>query len=174
MTIGRFWAIALGLLLVVSLAFNVFIGGLIAGARLNRAPDMAAAQMENRALWNRLSAEDRTVARDIVRERIRLNRSLGREYREATRAVETAVRAEPFDSARLKSALDQVRALNDRRAQLEFDGLAEAASRFSPEGRALIAEMRRPGLRGLLPPNGEDRREGARGRGPEEPPPPAP
>jgi uncharacterized membrane protein len=174
MTIGRGWAIALGLLLVLSLAFNLFIGGLIAGARLNRPPEIAAAQMENRALWNRLSQEDRAVARDIVRERMRLNRKLGRDYRAAQREVDAALRTEPFDAARFRTALDAMRALNDRRSRDEFDGLIEAAQRFSPEGRALIAEMRRPGLRGLLPPNGQDRRDGPRDRGPEEPPPPGP
>jgi uncharacterized membrane protein len=184
MTLSRPWAIGLGLLLVLSLGLNLFIGGLIAGARAHRGPDMAAMQAENRALFARLSDADRAVAREIVRDRLRLTRSFGGDYRQAMREAETALRAQPFDAARYRTALDAIRGLNDRRTEQEFDGLVEAAQRFTPEGRALIAEMRRPGLRALLPPEGrgDGPRDGARDgrpgrdegdeRGP--PPPPAP
>jgi uncharacterized membrane protein len=158
MTIGRGWAVALGLLLVASLAVNVFIGGLIAGARMSRLPAVEATQWENRALWSRLSTQDRAIAREVIRDRIRLARGMAADYRRAMGEVERSLRTEPFDADRLRAALDRVRAMNEERAHAEFEGLVEAARRFSPEGRALIAEMRRPGLRGLLPPSGEGER----------------
>lgn len=173
MTIRRGWAIALGLVLLASLAFNLFIGGLIAGARMNRSPETATAQMENRALWSRLSQEDRAIARDIARDRMRLGRAMARDYRTAMREIDDALRAEPFDAARFGAALDRVRALNEQRGRQEFEGLTQAAQRFSPEGRALIAEMRRPGLRGLLPPDEFERRGPPRER-PETRPQPTP
>ena len=175
MTLSRGWAIGLGAALVLSLAFNLFIGGLIVGARLNRGPDMASLQAENRALYARLSETDREVAREIVRNGRRLTRAFGGDYRRALREAESALRAEPFDAVRYRATLDQIRMLNDRRTQREFDALAEAAQRFTPQGRALIAEMRRPGLRWLLPPEWPGRPGEPRGeRGPEaeEPAPP--
>ena len=154
---GRRWmAWALG----ASLAANLVVAGALVGAALSgpsarggpRGAPTAGGAVELSGLVRALAPA----------ERIALRRALvadgavgaGRAAMGAARAeVVAALRAEPFDPARLEAALEGVRARRDALGARGAAALAAVAARMGPEARAAYADRvaampeRRPRLR---------------------------
>lgn len=136
----------LGLALFLSLAANLYMGGVMLGSHYSGSQcDSRKAEWEKRdaALRARLSAEDYA----IVKEGMKAHR---REFKEARArldaardAVDAAMKAEIFDQAALDSALMAERDLkagmmSDMRAARE-----EVIRKLSPEGQAIMKDVSR-------------------------------
>lgn len=140
------------ILLIVSLALNLFlvgtiVGGLVVGQRLRaeRPPPARGGP----ALWaaaRELSPEDRAAYREVLRGedgQARLNLRAARQARaEAWRSLN----AEPFDPAVVRKHLSDARAQDAQaRGELE-DRIVTFAATLSPEDRARFVEgLTRPG-----------------------------
>lgn len=138
------------ILLILSLALNLLVVGLVAGAwafgphhRQPRGVDLVLGPVARA-----LDEEDRRAIRDRLIEQPELRRSGRAERRETQQALITALRAEPFDPDALASLLDaeQNRAQAVQRAAREAF-LARLAE-MEPQARRdfadrLASEMRR-------------------------------
>jgi fructose-1,6-bisphosphatase/sedoheptulose 1,7-bisphosphatase-like protein len=130
-------AIILIVLLVVSLALNFFAGGVIvAGMRAQRV--LAGFDRTRAAFMERLPAElQRAVAMDVVSQRERIFTAL-EELRRARGEMFAAMKAVPFDRARLDRAMAEVRAKTQALQSVGQAALAAAVAAATPETRAKI------------------------------------
>jgi uncharacterized membrane protein len=133
--------------LVVSLALNLAVAGLVAGAALKGRPDAGGRDglwPYSRALPEPYRGDLMRALRDSRRDWIADREALG-----STRAeLAAALVAEPFDAAAVTALLarqrDRFTALADRGAAL----LVEQIARMSPEERRAYAEALERGPRG--------------------------
>jgi uncharacterized membrane protein len=152
---SRPWVLVL---LVVSLALNLFLGGLMAGRWFSgphhRAP-MAAAERgpagEPNRILQRMAAtvppEHRGAFEAAIakhHERIVQAATQSREARERVRDI---LRKEPFDRASLDLAFENVR-VHNMALQSEIQAaIAEAASQLPPDARQRLSDWRAQGGR---------------------------
>jgi uncharacterized membrane protein len=136
-------------LLVVSLALNLLVAGLVVGASL-RHHDRDDGRMRERAevprdfvrspLLSALAAEDRrAVGRELMGAEgsIRENRA---DLRARFERLLVALRAEPFDRTAVEAILDEQRAVGARRLERAEDAVLDRLSAMSPEARAAYAD----------------------------------
>lgn len=137
MTIRGRTAVVLVVILVVSVALNFFAGGIIA-AGLYAQRHLAGLDRTVERFGERFPPEiRRAVAGDLLARRDQAFKLVD-ELRAARREMFAAMRAEPFDRARLDRAMEVVRA---RTAALQAFGQAALASVLataSAEARARI------------------------------------
>jgi uncharacterized membrane protein len=146
MTLSGRRAVLVLAVLVVSLCVNVFAAGLLAGRWWGGRDGhdgprgRPAASLDVERLTERAPPEARPHLREAFRERRpeagERMRALGAARREAA----AAVRAEPFDPARLDAALSEVR---DRTSEVQavlHRGLGEALARMPPDVRRFYGE----------------------------------
>lgn len=140
-------------LLIGSLALNVFfvctLGSLavrhyvIAGQpAATERPRTAAARIERLAAP--LPAADAERLRIAFRAREGAAEGARETLNRAFDRIQTAMRAQPFDSAQLRNALVEVRAARPTYEQVMQEIYLEAASIMSPEGRAKLADGASP------------------------------
>jgi uncharacterized membrane protein len=136
------------LLLLVSLALNLFLigaGGTLA-ARYYLAPPPAAPVIDRSAAGriDRIAATLPDSDAAILRRAFRANEAevevAQRNYREAQDVGREALRAEPFDVARLRSAMTDIRAMRQKFDESLQKLIAQAATQMSSAGRNKLAD----------------------------------
>jgi uncharacterized membrane protein len=136
--------------LVVSLAFNLFVIGAVAahhlwwrddGHRMGRISGPGFTQLLPRRFFAEISADRRNELQALMREHRNEFRDGRHALRVAARAVADALDAEPFDQARLDAALhdftESGHALIDMGAKVAGDVI----SRLSADERKNLAEQ---------------------------------
>ncbi len=132
-------AIILGAILVVSLGANLFLGGLMTGAKRHGGrPTLGR-------IAKTMSDDSRLILRSELRERRPLMRERIAAVRTARREVGNALRAETFDAAALDRALAEVRLRGAAVQEIVHRTMAAAAARLPAEERAKLG--RRGGRR---------------------------
>ena len=143
---GRWVKIAL----VVSLALNLLVVGLIAGAMIRhdreergerdrarvetprdfvRSPFLGALEPdERRAVGRELMAAEGSIRENRAELRARFERLL------------EAIRAEPFDRAAVEAVLDEQRAVGARRLEIAEEAVLDRLSAMPPAARAAYAD----------------------------------
>lgn len=131
------------LLLAASLALNLLVAGIVAGGLLHRdgpGGRMRPADLALGPVARALDEGDRRAILGALREGGGL-RPLDRDPREAgLRAIAEAVRAEPFDAARLRGALDAQAGRIEAAQRAVREALVERVAAMGPEGRAAFAD----------------------------------
>lgn len=137
----------LGAALVASLALNLFFAGLLAGGPLFRGgpPDGSPAAerlMPSPRLFAEVLGSER--GREVLRE-MRAQapdlRSRFRAMRETRLAVAAAMRAEPYDAAAVRSALEDMRAAHLELTRTIQTPLVGALERMTVQERARFADL---------------------------------
>lgn len=137
MTIRGRWAIALLVALALSVGLNLFAAGV--GVSLMRLREAAwGIDRGQGAVMARFPDEIRRgVGRGLIARRGALRDGLAA-LSEARAAMFEAMRAEPFDAARLSAAMAEVRARGADLQRMAHDAVAEAVADAEPEVRAAI------------------------------------
>lgn len=140
----------IGIALVVSLAVNLLVIGMAAGHWTHRHDGAWGGRFagksgtEGRAhgMMRAFPEELRGEMEGIMRERRTQAEPVLEQLRAARREAREALRAEPFDRARLAAAYAEMRRHGDVLEQSFHEAMIDAASRLSPEARQKLAEMR--------------------------------
>lgn len=145
----------LALALLVSLGLNLFLGGLLAG-RYFGPQHRTFARSEAyerpgqdffRRLIGRVPAEHRGAFEDVLNaKRPDMDRA-SQALRESRMKVREAVRAEPFDKARLEAAFGDVRERNMALQKSVHEAMAEAVQALPADVRRQLSQWR-PSERG--------------------------
>ncbi|UWQ21160.1 periplasmic heavy metal sensor [Jannaschia sp. W003] len=132
--------------LAISLALNLLVASALVGAWLapgRGGPDgprgSRGGPPEIGALARGLDAEAREALRDALRGDGPVGEARGRIAR-GELAVLAALRAEPFDAAAFRAALDARQSLQGALATRGFERLAEVVAVMDPERRAAYAD----------------------------------
>jgi uncharacterized membrane protein len=132
--------------LVLSLAVNLLVAGLVVGAMVRHDRDGRGMRGDEPREFVRspflgaLDGEDRrAVGRELMREEgsLRENRA---ELRARFERLLVAIRAEPFDRGAIEAILDEQRAAGARRLELAEEAVLDRLSAMTPEGRAAYAD----------------------------------
>jgi len=147
--------------LLVSLAFNLLVVGVVAGALVTRGGGMA-----DRAVLLDLSFAPYTRALDesgrmAMREAWRMRSPEWRDLR-ATRRAEidvfvAALRASPFDPTPVREILDNQQARNAAHQQVAHDVLVAHLESLGAAGRSGYADRLEDAVRGAMPRHGAGR-----------------
>ena len=141
----------LKLVLAASLAGNLFLVGLIAGAQvLGERRDQKSPGRPDRlaAVVQRLDPEDGAALRALMRAKSEAVKPRVQALRAERRAVEAALGRPDYDPAAVQATLARVRA-EETALMIDLDRtLLEFASRLEPEERAAMAPLLRKGGRG--------------------------
>lgn len=140
-------------LLIGSLALNLFFVGTIVALAVRHVfapapqvtterPRTAAARIDRMAAP--LPSADAEKMRSAFKAREAAAEGARDEVNRAFERVQAALRAEPFDGARLRASLAAVRAARPAYEQIMQDILTDAASVMSPAGRAKLADAPSP------------------------------
>lgn len=156
----------LGAALLLSLAANIYFGGMSLGHMMaGPSCDRKEWREKESVLQERLSPEDYAVLKKHKQAKKKLFRADRAELDEARDTVDRAMRAEPFDADVLKTALATENDVKLRVLQRMREGRDKLTAELSPEGREIFAavmkEFRRKPGEDALP-------------GQDAPPPPAP
>ena len=139
-------------LLFVSLALNLFFLGVLGATAVRQwwlplpavvEPSRSAAERIDR-LAAALSAPDAEKLRAEFRSREQTLEAAHSAYRRAQEAVRTALRAEPFDVAAVRSTMADTRAARQALDVALHEVISTAAARMSPAGRTSLANWSPP------------------------------
>lgn len=133
--------------LALSVALNLAVAGLVAGAWMGDGPHRGMPRdMSFGPFSAALDSDDRRAIRRALMERL----GEFREQRAAAQAefetLLTALRADPFDAGALKSALAALEARNAERLELGRSLIETRLIEMSPEERAAFADRLEKGL----------------------------
>jgi len=141
------------LILLVSLAFNLFFLGLISAGpvrhlihphqRAVMEPRRGAAERIDR-LAGTLPTDDADKLRTAFHTKERTLESAHAAYRKAQESMRSILRAQPFDVSALRSAMADVRNARQSLDAVLQDVIATAASEMSPAGRDKLADWTPP------------------------------
>lgn len=134
-------------LLAVSLAVNLLIGGLAVGAMLGPDHNRGGRDFGLGPLSEALSREDRKALRGAFLERHPDAREDRRAARAEFDALLAALRAEPFDADVLDAALQAVAARNTALLETGRELVAGRVKAMDPAERAAFADRLEKGLR---------------------------
>jgi len=145
---ARRWITILGAALVVSLALNLFIGGVIAGHRFGPRVDFdwqltpARLKLGMERVLRALPENDAEVVRGLFEaERADITQRF-QALQDARKAIGAALKAEPFDATAFTAAYEAMQA-RSQELQAAVHGVIKAAiPQLSAEGRAVIVERR--------------------------------
>lgn len=159
MTLRGSWAIAVLVALAISLAINFTLGGFVTARMFGPHPPRGGfhSMMGDRAYPHEMREAIRRKLFDDPKVKQRL-----RALRQARRDMFTAMRADPYDPAALKTALDEIQANTTALQQAGHAALEHIVAETPADVRAEIG--RRPGR------DDDDDRRGP----PPDMPPPAP
>src|SRR5262249_37230009 len=113
---ARRWIATLGAVLVVSLAFNIFFGGVIVGHRFGRAGGFewqmtpAKLKLGLERVLHALPDSDAKVVRGLFEARAAEIAQRFRAFQDSRNAIGAALRADPFDSAAFTAAYETMQA----------------------------------------------------------------
>lgn len=134
----------LGAALLLSLAANVYFGGVSLGHMMaGPSCDRKEWREKEAVLQDRLSAEDYAVLKKHKGDKKKGFRADRAELDKARDAVDRAMRAEPFDPEVLKAALAAENDVKLRVLQRMREGRDKLTAELSPEGRKIFAEVMR-------------------------------
>lgn len=157
MTSGR-----LRLLLGLSLALNLFLGGLIVGARVIDARKPERGSRGGNPFWaaaERLDATDAERLRALLRQKAEDTRPRVRALRAARREAAAAMAASDYDPPAVRAALNRARAEELALRQEVDEAVIAFAVTLDPEDREAIAPVFRRGRKGRGgPPRDGERR----------------
>ncbi len=136
------------LLLIVSLAANLLLGGIFAGGFIEawrRGPEAADGRpppfrLHMGRLLEHLPEAVRDDAREVMERHRGEMRGSVRAMRRARREVREALAAEAFDPARLEAALAELRTRGSGAQAAMHGAMLELASSLTPEARRALAE----------------------------------
>lgn len=138
---GNKTVIVLGSLLFLSLAGNLFMGGVLLGKGYGPHGKHAEWEKRDRELKEKLSEQDRA----ILKESMTANRDRFKELKEKREAardkVGAAIDAEPFDQQALDEALKAEQQVKMELLTAMRDAKKSAMEKLSPEGRAVLEKM---------------------------------
>lgn len=151
----------LGPVLLISLAVNLFLGGLFAvgyfkDGRHHRGGHGMSMGMPHHVVARNLSEDERQALRSTMRENRSTFQPLFKDLRDARLALSEAVGADPYDPEATRQAFARMRAGMDALATRSQGALVEAFADLTPETRDKIAEALKQGRRGDRM-RGEDR-----------------
>jgi uncharacterized membrane protein len=146
---ARRWITVLGAVLVVSLACNLFLGGVIVGHRINQGggllegqPTPANLKLRMERVLSVLPENDAKLVRGLFEAQ---REDLARRFRalqESRKAIGAALKAQPFDPAAFTTAYEAMQA-RSQEVQAAIQGVIKTAiPQLSAEGRAAILERR--------------------------------
>jgi uncharacterized membrane protein len=143
---ARRWISMLGAALVVSLALNLFFGGIIVGHRLGQRGDTdwqrLPARLKIERVLNALPENDAKVMRDLFEAQRADITQRFQALQSARRTIGAALKAAPFDPAAFATAYEAMQA-RSQDLQAAIHGVIKAAvPQLSAEGRAAILERR--------------------------------
>ena len=141
------------LALLLSLAVNLFIGGILVGRWFRDQPveslrtEASLAQQNQRPVFamfqrisRKLNSEERRLFRDaVVSHRAEL-RSAYRGVRQARQALRRTLRAEPYDRQALEAALAELRARKDTFERTLHRAALDGIERLPPAGRQRLVQ----------------------------------
>ncbi len=148
---------ALGVALLLSLAANVYFGGMSLGHMMAGSTcDRKEWREKEAVLQDRLSPQDYAVLKKHKQAKKKDFRADRAELEKARDKVDRAMRAEPFEADVLKAALAEENTVKLRVLQRMREGRDKLSADLSPEGRKIFAEVmkefrRKPGEDGLPP-----------------------
>ena len=165
----------LRILLFVSLALNMVILGLVGGAILNVSrgedhPMMVSRDLGLGAYFSALEAPERRALNQELRARRGELRATRTQWRRSVQDVTEAIRAEPFDPAQVRAAVERQAELAARGREYGRDVMISHLEGMTPEQRASFADR----LEEMSRRNQEQRRGKGGGDGMRRPPPPPP
>ena len=133
--------------LLLSLAFNVFLGSALVGRYAHDRSRGDPSLTNFREFADALPAS----AREKVRESFRARRSALRkergDLREARSRVMRALSADPYDEAAARLAFEQLRQANNDMSRVAQEAIVDAAGKLSAELRRDLVERRPRGQR---------------------------
>lgn len=135
--------------LAVSVALNLLIAGLVAGAVLRDGGPRARmmGELEFGPFTEALSREDRDALRRSFLQRMPDLRDMRRQMRSDFNGLLEALRAEPFDAAKLRAAMAGQSDRMAERLTLGRDLLVERIEAMTPEARVEFADRLEDRLR---------------------------
>ncbi|MBM3615742.1 MAG: periplasmic heavy metal sensor [Alphaproteobacteria bacterium] len=140
---GLRWALG------ISLALNLAVVGMVAGAMLRDGPGMRGAMVRDLGFGpftEALSREDRRALRQALFERAPEIRQARQQRQEDLQALVAILRAEPFDAAALAAAMAEQEARMVGQLRLGQTILQERIAAMTPEARRGFAERLEDGL----------------------------
>lgn len=140
---GLRWALG------ISLALNLAVVGMVAGAMLRDGPGMRGAMVRDLGFGpftEALSREDRRAMRQALFERAPEIRQARQQRQEDLQALVAILRAEPFDAAALAAAMAEQEARMVGQLRLGQTVLQERIAAMTPEARRGFAERLEDGL----------------------------
>lgn len=140
---GLRWALG------ISLALNLAVVGMVAGAMLRDGPGMRGAMVRDLGFGpftEALSREDRRALRQALFERAPEIRQARQQRQEDLQALVAILRAEPFDAAALAAAMAEQEARMVGQLRLGQTVLQEQIAAMTPEARRGFAERLEDGL----------------------------
>lgn len=145
----------LGIALLLSLAGNVYFGGLSLGHMMaGSSCDRKEWREKEAELQSRLSPQDYAVLKKHKQAKKKSFRADRAELDKAHAAVDRAMRAEPFDEKALKTALAKEGETKLAVLQRMRAGRDKLSAELSPEGRKIFSDVMRSARRppGVRPP----------------------
>lgn len=145
----------LGAALLLSLAANIYFGGMSLGHMMaGPSCDRKEWREKETVLQDRLSPQDYAVLKKHKQTKKKDFRADRAELEKARDKVDRAMRAEAFDADALKSALASENEVKLRVLQRMREGRDKLSAELSPEGRKIFAEVmkefrRKPGDEGM-------------------------
>lgn len=143
---GRGLRIALAL----SVALNLAVLGVVAGAMLRDGPGLRAAMVRDLGFGpysEALDAQDRKTLRQALFERAPEIRDTRRLMREDTQALLALLRAESFDAGAFETRMEAQHARMEKQLRLGQDLLQDFIAAMPPEKRRGFADRLEKGLR---------------------------
>ena len=140
---GLRWALG------ISLALNLAVVGMVAGAMLRDGPGMRGAMVRDLGFGpftEELSRDDRRALRQALFERAPEIRQARQQRQEDLQALVAILRAEPFDAAALAAAMAEQEARMVGQLRLGQTVLQERIAAMTPEARRGFAERLEDGL----------------------------
>jgi len=132
--------------LVVSIALNLFLGGMMIAWHMRPPPPPPPGPWFERMI-QRMSMDLAPADRDLLQASYQAHRPdldrMDKEVVAAREQVGAAMRAEPFDPAALEQAMANARDAREPVVEAVEQAVAEAAAKMSPEGRKKLADWRK-------------------------------
>lgn len=136
---ARRWITILGALLLLSLAVNLFIGGVILGRGVGGVGE-GGFRVGIERIMRALPDSDREAMQAVLDRRRDELQQRFIDFRAARRAAGELLRADAFDAAAFAAAEQDAREKSFALQNAVRDLVMEAVPRLSPEGRAALAK----------------------------------
>lgn len=137
------------IVLAVSVALNLAVAGLVAGAMLKDGPRRGMpSDLSFGPFTEAFSLEDRRALRDAFRDRMPGFREARAAAKAEFAALAVALRADPLDPAALSAALAAIQARAAGRLELGRELIEARLLAMTPEERRAYADRLERGLRG--------------------------